>query len=252
MLQSQSIRIAAYSVAACAFIIAASMSAQQPSQPDSGAASTDQAAGRAVTSDEAAKAKIMASPAWRQANEGFQKWLESQTIYTPEDIARIKAKQLSQIRAMPASELQGFLDDWQARLKVLNGQDFQEAQQWLGEMMSVMVDGFRRQTLKDLGLTDVANMSAAQLEDAIIRVRADRLSRQANRAAFELQRQQMSQTIQQMNAAAQIAQQQRNNTAARFATHQSPYRPPRFDPPPPRRQQFFVDGNGRIGFLLPY
>jgi hypothetical protein len=153
---------------------------------------------------------------------------------------------------MPASELQGFLDDWQARLKVLNGQDFQEAQQWLGEMMSVMVDGFRRQTLKDLGLTDVANMSAAQLEDAIIRVRADRLSRQANRAAFELQRQQMSQTIQQMNAAAQIAQQQRNNTAARFATHQSPYRPPRFDPPPPRRQQFFVDGNGRIGFLLPY
>jgi hypothetical protein len=252
MLQSQSIRIVAFSVAACAFVVANGIWAQQPSQPNSGATSSDQPAGRAVTSDEAAKAKIMASPAWRQANEEFQKWLESQAIYTPEDVARIKAKQLAQIRAMPASELQGFLDDWQARLKVLNGQDFQEAQQWLGEFMSVMVDGFRRQTLKDLGLTDVANMSAAQLEDAIIRIRAERLSRQANRAAFELQRQQMSQQIQQMNAVRQLAQPQRNATAARFATHQSPYRPPRFDPPPPRRQQFFVDGNGRVGFLLPY
>src|SRR5215467_7986285 len=129
MLQSQSIRIAAFSVAACAFVVVRSMSAQQPSQPNSGATSSDQPAGRTVTSDEAAKAKIMASPAWRQANEAFQKWLESQTIYTPGDIARIKAKQLAQIRAIPASELQGFLDDWQARLKVLNGQDFQEAQQ---------------------------------------------------------------------------------------------------------------------------
>jgi len=252
MLQSQSIRIAVFLVAGCALVVAKSMSAQQPSQPKSGAAASDQPAGRAVTSDEAAKAKIMASPAWTQANEQFHKWLESQAIYTPDDVARIKAKQLAQIQAMPASELQGFLDDWQARLKVLNGQDFQDAQEWLGEFMSVMADGFRRQTLKDLGLTDVANMSAAQLEDAIIRIRADRLSRQANRAAFDLQRQQMTQTIQQANAATQVAQQQRNTTAARFGTHQSPYRTPRFDPPPPRRQQFFVDGNGRIGFMLPY
>jgi len=252
MSQSHIAQFRAIAAAVCVLCVAENLFAQQPNQGKSSAAADSQPAGRTVSSDEAAKAKIMASPQWRQANEEFQKWLATQAIYTPDDIARIKAKQLAQIQAMPASELQGFLDDWQARLKVLNGQDFQEAQQWLGQMLSVMADGFRRQTLKDLGLTDVANMSAGQLEDAVIRIRADRLSRQASHVAFELQRHQMVQTIQQANAATQQAQMQRTSTAAQFGTNQSPYRPLRFDPPPPRRQQFFVDGNGRIGFLLPY
>ena len=104
---------------------------------------------------------------------------------------------------MPTSELQGFLDDWQARLKVLNGKDFQDAQQWLGEFLSVLADGYRRQTLKNLGLADVTNMSAAQLEDAITRIEADRLRRQQSQVAFDQQRQQTVQTVQARNAATQ-------------------------------------------------
>jgi hypothetical protein len=150
------------------------------------------------------------------------------------------------------SELQGFLDDWQARLKVLNGKDFQDAQQWLGEYLSVMADGFRRRRLNELGLVDVANMNANQLEDAILRIRAHRLSLQQRRAAFDQNREQMVQSVQQRNAAARQARLERPSTAAQFGTNQSPYRPAPFNPPPRPRRQFFVDGNGQIGFALPY
>jgi hypothetical protein len=226
------------------------LAAQQPDSKKSTKSADNPAAGQSA--DAAEKAKIMASPAWGQVSEGFQKWLASQAIYTPSDINRINANLAAQIRAMPASELQGFMDDWQARLKVLNGKDFQDAQQWLGEFLSVLADGYRRQTLKNLGLADVTNMSAAQLEDAITRIEADRLRRQQSQVAFDQQRQQTVQTIQARNAATQQALDQRSPQAAQFGTNQSPYRPPRWDPPPRRRQQFFVDSNGRLIVSLPY
>jgi hypothetical protein len=194
------------------------------------------------------KAKILASVEWKQAFDEYQKWLASQAIYTPADVELMKANLLAQVQSMPAAELQGFLDDWQARLKVLNGRDFQEAQQWLGEYLSVVTDGFRRRTLQNFGLTDVSNMSAAALEDALIRVRADQMARQRNLATFDQNRQQAVQRVQQSNAARQGRSSSR---AAQFGTTQSPYRP-KFNPPPPPRRQFFVDQNGNILFGLPF
>jgi hypothetical protein len=226
------------------------LAAQQPDSKKSTKPADNAAAGESA--DAAEKAKIMASPAWAQVSEGFQKWLASQAIYTPADINRINANLAAQIRTMPASELQGFIDDWQARLKVLNGKDFQDAQQWLGEFLSVLADGYRRQTLKNLGLADVTNMSAAQLEDAITRIEADRLRRQQSQVAFDQQRQQTVQTVQARNAAMQqTLDQQRSTRPAQFGTNQSPYRPPRWDPPPRPRQQFMLDSNGRLIFFLP-
>ena len=231
---------------------AVSAEAQPLAQPTSGSA-PGQPAGGADASDAAIKSRILASPEWQQAYDEFQKWLASQVLYTPTDVARIKANLAAQIQVLPASELQGFLDDWQARLRVLNGKDFQEAQQWLGEFFLVVADGFRRQTLRDLGLVDVSNMTASQLEDAILRIRADRLSRQQQRVDFEQNRDRIVQRVQQNQASTQQNLQQRNSVAAQFGTNQSPYRPPTPSPPaPPPRRQFFVDGNGRIGFTLPF
>ncbi len=226
--------------------------AQQPGQPNSGMAATDQSMGAGNISDAAAKAKIIASPEWKQAYNEFQKWLASQVIFTPAEIEQINANLAAQIQAMPAHELQDFLGDWQARLKVLNGKDFQDAQQWLGEYLSVLADGFRRRTLKDFGLNDFANMTADQLEDALIRVRAYRLSLLQSQAAFDQSRQQRVQMVQQSNAASRQALQQRNSRAAQFGTNQSPYRPPILNPLPPSRRPFFVDSNGRIGYALPF
>ena len=80
----------------------------------------------------------------------FEKWLGSQAIFTPADIDRINSNLLGQIRVASAGELQG-TDDRQAKLKVLNGRDFQDAQQWLGEYLSVFADGVRRRRLQTLG-----------------------------------------------------------------------------------------------------
>jgi hypothetical protein len=213
--------------------------AQQPS-------STDQS--KAKLSETEMKAKLLASAEWKQAFDEYQKWLASQAIYTPADVERMKSNLLAQVQNMSAADLQGFLDDWQARLKVLNGRDFQEAQQWLGEYLSVVTDGFRRRTLQNLGITDVSNMSAAELEDAIIRIRSDQMARQRNLASFDQNRQQGVQRAQQNNAARQGRSSSR---AAQFGTTQSPYRP-KFNPPPPPRRQFFVDQNGNILFGLPF
>jgi hypothetical protein len=203
--------------------------------------------------ESSAKEKLLASPEWKQIDSDFQSWLARQAIYRPADIEQINANLAAQIQAMPASEVQAFIGDWQARLKVLKGGEFQDAQDWLGQNLSVMADGFRRRTLKDAGLNDLANMSAVELEDAFMRIRVNRLSTQQRQATFDQSRQQQVQGAQQTNAAARQAQQQsRPSGERRFATHESPYRPPKFNPPPPPRRQFFVTPGGRVMFTLPY
>ena len=150
----------------------------------------------------------MASDAWKQMAAEYQKWLNSQAIYTPDDINRINAKLAAQVQSMPAADMQDYLNDWNAKLKVLNGKDFQDAQQWLGEYMSALTDGYRAKTLKQMGLTDVANMTADQLASSIETIRADRLSIQRSQVTFNQMRQQQVQSMQQANAATQKAQQQ--------------------------------------------
>jgi len=138
---------------------------------------------------------------------------------------------------------------------VLNGQDFQDAQQWLGEYMSALSDGYRTKTLKALGLTDIANMSADQLEQAINQIRADRLAIERNQIAFNRAREQQVQMVQSANAAGQQAQQQAltQERAPQFSPARSPYRPPGpWNPPPAVQTQFYVNSYGQVGYLLPF
>ncbi|HEY2760621.1 MAG TPA: hypothetical protein VGI75_07750 [Pirellulales bacterium] len=203
------------------------------------------------------KAKILASKPWQQISAAYQQWLESQAIYMPADIKRINAQLAAEIQAMPVSDLQEYIDDWQAKLKVLNGKDFQEAQKWLGYYLQPCTDGYRAKTLKQLGLTNVSQMSAADLENAILKIRADRLAMDQSQAAFEQSRQQQVQAMQQARATTRQAVTQagsgeNDRGAAGFDTLQSPYRPPKFNPPPAPHMQFYVNGWGQVGYLLPW
>jgi hypothetical protein len=192
------------------------------------------AAGHAApanSSDAATRASIMASDQWKQVGTAYQKWLSTQPIYTPNQIKRINEKLDAQIRNMPTSELQGFLDDWQAKLKVLNGKNFQEAQDWLGAYMTNMADGYRRNYLHDMGLTDIPNMSAKQLEAAITEIRANQSSIAQDQAVFNQVRQQTVQTVQQNMAATQQADQNASmqDGGGDYGTFQSPYSPMMFN-----------------------
>ncbi len=231
------------------------LSAQQANQTNqSKAKGAAPAPADGAAADAALRDKIMTSDAWKQVDSEFQKWLSQQTIYTPAEVNRINQKLAAQIRSMPTSDLQGFLDDWQAKLKVLLGKNFQEAQNWLGQYMVNMADGYQRSFLKRLGLSDIANLSAAQLEAAIMRIRADRLAIIQSQSAFDSQRNQQVQAVMQSNAAAQQQQPATSGSfgAPGFNTLQSPYRPPKFNPPPTPQMPFYMTGDGRIGYALPF
>jgi hypothetical protein len=194
------------------------------SKPDASATKSVMAA----PSETAARAKIMASDEWKQAGAEYQKWLSTQPIYTAGQIKRINENLDAQIQTMPSGELQAFLDDWQAKLKVLNGKNFQEAQNWLGAYMTNMADGYRRKYLESLGLTDIANLSAAQLETSITNIRADRRSISSNQEAFDQFRQQQLQSLQNKQTTLQQARQQSASqlNSNYNSVFQGPYSPP--------------------------
>ncbi len=199
------------------------LDAQQPAPATGGAVRGDRSGCQFVRCRH--PRKIMASDEWKQVYIGYQKWLSTQPIYTPKQINRINEKLDAQIRNMPTSELQGFMNDWQAKLKVLNGKNFQEAQDWLGTYMTNMADGYRRNYLQAMGLTDIPNMSAKQLEAAITEIRANQSSIAQDQTAFDQARQQTVQTVEQNMAATQQADQNMSDLdgGGDYGTYQSPY-----------------------------
>ena len=248
-------------VAGVSCLLGGGLWAQQPARPSTAPAPAAKAPAAAPANAPAAmdgeKAKILSSDDWKQVMSEYQKWVSSQAIYTTDDVKRMNAKISAAVGSMSASDLQEYLDDWQAKLKVLNGQNFQEAQAWLGAYLEPCTDGYRAKTLKQLGLSDVAKMSATQLEDAIVRIRADKLSKETSQAAFEQSRAAQVRMLQQDYAASQQAVQQANaginyGYGAGFNTMQSPYHPPKFNPPPQPRMHFYVNPQGQIGYLLPF
>jgi hypothetical protein len=92
-----------------------------------------------------------------------------------------------------------------------------------------MADGYRKQFLKELGPTDVSEMTAAEVEQMILQIRAKRLSRQKQSAAFNAARQQEVQYAGKVHAEWQKEAQQAAKdagTASKFGTYQSHYGPP--------------------------
>src|SRR5690606_18906179 len=98
--------------------------------------------------EESKKSRILASERWKQMVEEFHKWLSIQVVYSPQQVEQIKARFDVEIQKMSAAELQHFLDQWDAKLKVLLGKDADEAREWLGQFLSAAADGYRKQTLE--------------------------------------------------------------------------------------------------------
>lgn len=227
MSNSSFIRLVAVAVMAAGCLTAYQLAAQQPTPPAPAAPTAKSAA---AGSDSAAREKIMASDEWKQVYAGYQKWLSTQPVYSPNQIKKINAKLDAQIRNTPTSELQGFLNDWQAKLKILNGKDFQEAQDWLGAYMTNMADGYKRNYLHSMGLSDIPSLSAKQLESAITEIRANQASIVQDQASFDQVRQNTVQTVEQNMAATQQADQNASMSdgGGEYGGYQSPYSPMMF------------------------
>jgi hypothetical protein len=91
-----------------------------------------------------------------------------------------------------------------------------------------MAAGYRRQFFQELGITDVSDMSAAQIEQSIIRIRAKRLARIDQRAVFDQSRQKLVQRTNEVHSEWKQEDEAATKDAglgSKFDTNQSQYSP---------------------------
>lgn len=173
---------------------------------------------------------ILDSSRWREMQKEFHEWLSLQVIYTPQQVAAIEARLQAEVDKMSAAELQRFLDEWDAKLKILLGKDAAEAREWLGQFLSVAADGYRKKVFEQLGITNVSSMSAAQIEEAIHNIRSKELHLRQDRAVFDTGRALQAQSVQQFQSDQRSAMQRAGSSqAGNFGTYQSHLAPKEYN-----------------------
>ena len=157
-------------------------------------------------SDLEKKVAIMNSPRWRRAIFELGEWLSAQAIYTPTQVRNIKADFNHKVENMSPHDLEYLLDDLDAKFKILDTPEAQDARSWVAQYLSVMSDQKRAEALKDV--PNVVTMTAGQLQQEIQKIERKRSSLQQQQAAFDEGREQLVQQAQaarQQTAAASAA-----------------------------------------------
>jgi hypothetical protein len=170
--------------------------------------------------DIAKKATILRSPRWRRAIFELGEWLDTQQIYPPKQVMKIKSDFNHRVAKMSSYELEYLLEDLESKFKVIDSPEAKDARAWVGQYLSAMSDRKREEVLKDI--PDIVTMSSGQLSQEIQKIETKRQSLQQQQAAFDQGRQVMVEQ-------AQVARQQTAQAAAMAAAQSSgpaysPYR----------------------------
>jgi ketosteroid isomerase-like protein len=205
----------------------------------------------ATSADVAKKAGLLASDTWRNVEAEFKAWAAEQIIYTPQQMEQTKAKLRAEMDKMSAAELQKFLADMDAKLKLLRSKDASSARAWLGPYLSVMADGYRKRFLEDV--PDFASMTGPQIEEEYLRLKAKLLSQQQAQASFDAGRTQSVQSALQADAARRAALQSANaaSSAQTSNPYQSQYSPKQSSHELAPQTQFWVNSWGHVSYALP-
>jgi len=191
-----------------------------PSTPAQAPAPQESKAADDSDSDLEKKVAIMNSPRWRRAIFELGEWLSAQAIYSPAQVRNIKADFNHKVEKMSPHDLEYLLDDLDAKFKILDTPEAQDARSWVAQYLSVMSDQKRAESLKDV--PNVVTMTAGQLQQEIQKIEQKRGTLQQQQAAFDEGRQQLVQRAQdarQQTASASVAAMSRTNTMS-----YSPYR----------------------------
>jgi pyruvate/2-oxoglutarate dehydrogenase complex dihydrolipoamide acyltransferase (E2) component len=222
--------------------------ARQPTTPAAPATtkSTTQPA-----ADPAKKAKILNSPRWRRAMFETNEWLSAQPFYSPEQVAQIKADLSERVAKMSASDLEFMLDDMDAKFKVMETKEAQEARAWLAQYLSVLADKKREEVLKEM--PNIATMTAAQLSQEIQKIELKRASRARHQAAFDRARAAQVDAVMRANEMAQ--QNYRRDSIEAPSSYYSPYRTPpvsarQLQGPKPPNLDYYMNSAGGFGFIF--
>ena len=151
--------------------------------------------------DIAKKATILRSPRWRRAIFELGEWLDTQQIYPPKQVMKIKSDFNHRVAKMSSYELEYLLEDLESKFKVIDSPEAKDARAWVGQYLSAMSDRKREEIQK---------------------IETKRQSLQQQQAAFDQGRQVMVDQ-------AQVARQQTAQAAAMAAAQSSgpaysPYR----------------------------
>ncbi len=138
-------------------------------------------AGHAGSEDHARKEKILGGARWRRAQFEFNEWLVGQTIYTSDEVQRMRAGLAGRVAEMSSYELEYLLDSLDEKMRILDSPEAREAREWLGGYLSVMTDAKRAAALGKL--PDILSMTAAELEDGIRQVEKKRADVARQRSA---------------------------------------------------------------------
>ena len=179
------------------------------------------AAASAPQDDIAKKAEILRSSRWRRAVFELGDWLDSQQIYPPKQVLKIKSDFNQRVAKMSSYELEYLLEDLESKFKVMDSPEAKDARAWVGQYLSAMSDRKRDEVLKDI--PNVVSMSAGELSQEIQKIEAKRQSLQRQQAAFDQGRQQL---VEQAQASRQLTAQAAAAAAAQAnaGPASSPYR----------------------------
>ena len=130
-----------------------------------------------------ARGNLLGSPSWRESLHGMDEWLSAQTIYTSEEVARLKAERQQKLAAMTTEELEDYHRDLDAKLSIVSSPEWQETMEWLSSTLSAAAPSYARKL--DLHYPDVAHLTAAQLQRALTKLERRRWSEHQESLAFE-------------------------------------------------------------------
>ncbi len=146
---------------------------------------------------------VVDSPEWAATRQAYQEWLTVQQVYSEQEVQKMVSDLRVRVAAMSEPERVAFLNDMQARLAVLNSDQARQARAWLGENLSRMTPAGQQKLRQQI--PDIANMSAAQLQQALTTKQMQMQSRQRSQATTAQFRAQQNQMAMQMNQQRQQA-----------------------------------------------
>ena len=70
----------------------------------------------------------------------LNEWFRSQTIYTPEEGANLRADFEDQVNQMSAKELKDLISDLEAKFRLIDTPELREVRAWYGRYISLLHD----------------------------------------------------------------------------------------------------------------
>ena len=147
----------------------------------------------------------------------LEEWASVQQIYDEDHLDKLRRELDKQVSELPIDQLPDVLADLQAKLKILQSQEAQDARKWLDETFAVAAPKYADKIRSEL--PDIASLSAAQLQLQLDQY-SDRIAKRKKQSEdFAKERADVAKRIQDQNVRDQKARFIAGRTSARRSNY---------------------------------